>query len=354
MVLLANAWKGLPRSEVNVGRNGRSSTSIHFVRAWVVTPFVRFLEARGCPVERHLHAAHLSPDLLEDDQTPLPTRPVYAFIERASRAEGIENLGLHVGLHMRPDDMGSLRTLMSHARNLHQYLLGAQRVVKSIASNAAYELRIDGETARFECIIDAPHALHSHLFTLAAAIATFRALAGDAWRPLDVLLPEGAADGLRESCGAFENARVDPDAPGSSFAFPRSFLALPAPEAGPGPTPPLETAFDALDAGGFRRAAIRLAEYLSLDGISDVRTAADAAGMTVRTFQRRLHECGLVYSQIVQEARITIAERWLMEEGRPVSDIAHSLGYSDASNFTRAFRRLNGVPPRMFRKASGE
>lgn len=92
----------------------------------------------------------------------------------------------------------------------------------------------------------------------------------------------------------------------------------------------------------------RLVESLVLDGLADVHTASDAARMSSRTFQRRLAECALTYSRLVQEARTVLAERWLLDAGRTVSDVAHSLGCTDPARFTRAFRRLNGMPPSVF------
>lgn len=93
----------------------------------------------------------------------------------------------------------------------------------------------------------------------------------------------------------------------------------------------------------------QLVEQLARDGHADVSTAARACGMSVRTFQRRLAAIGLSYSRLVLEARIALSKRWLRERHRSITDIAHSLGYGDSANFTRAFRRLNGLSPRAYR-----
>jgi len=43
---------------------------------------------------------------------------------------------------------------------------------------------------------------------------------------------------------------------------------------------------------------------------------------------------------------------WLDRSDKPVTEIALALGYTDASNFARAFRRHTGLSPRAYRNAS--
>jgi AraC-like DNA-binding protein len=72
--------------------------------------------------------------------------------------------------------------------------------------------------------------------------------------------------------------------------------------------------------------------------------------MSKRTLQRRLTESGHNYSALVTRTRLRIAAEQLAETDMPVSEIAASLGYKDASNFTRAFRSQTGVAPSVYRK----
>ena len=86
------------------------------------------------------------------------------------------------------------------------------------------------------------------------------------------------------------------------------------------------------------------------DGNPSVDLAAAAAGTSVRTLQRRLAQCGLTYSHLVQQARFEVAAALLQDPDTKIIDIALSVGYGDPSHFARAFRRLTGVSPREFRR----
>ena len=69
--------------------------------------------------------------------------------------------------------------------------------------------------------------------------------------------------------------------------------------------------------------------------------------LSSRTLHRRLETEGKRFRELVNQARMTKAER-LLQRGWSVTDIAYALGYGDSANFTRAFRRHHGVPPSRF------
>ncbi|MFD2400258.1 helix-turn-helix transcriptional regulator [Prauserella oleivorans] len=75
--------------------------------------------------------------------------------------------------------------------------------------------------------------------------------------------------------------------------------------------------------------------------------------MTVRTLRRKLAAEGTSYRALVDEVRETVAEDLLATPALSVEQIAHRLGYSEASSFIHAFTRWKGVPPREFRRRSG-
>ena len=77
--------------------------------------------------------------------------------------------------------------------------------------------------------------------------------------------------------------------------------------------------------------------------------AARLAGMHGRTRNRRLSAHGTSFFQLREEARREVARRLLESTNRPASRVAVFLGYTDASSFTRAFRRWSGMGPAEWR-----
>ena len=132
------------------------------------------------------------------------------------------------------------------------------------------------------------------------------------------------------------------------LVFPCAVLALPLPPA-PKPTrtpsPPLPDP-EFVD-------SIRLTIRCLLElGELDLAHMAEAAGMSTRSLQRRLATSGASFTRLADEARFEAAAPLLRDPGLRITDVAVELGYSDAANFTRAFRRWAGVPPEVFRRAT--
>ncbi len=88
---------------------------------------------------------------------------------------------------------------------------------------------------------------------------------------------------------------------------------------------------------------------LLVAGYPDLPTVVRKAGIPARTLQRRLAEAGLTYSDLVMEIRISRARELLGDRSRPIDEIASTLGYSDAANFTRAFKNHTGMTPTQYR-----
>jgi transcriptional regulator GlxA family with amidase domain len=82
---------------------------------------------------------------------------------------------------------------------------------------------------------------------------------------------------------------------------------------------------------------------------------ASAAGMSPRTFARRLAEnTGLSPVRFVQRLRAERAAELLETTRLPVDEVAHQVGYADASTLRRVLRRHLGGRPHALRMAARE
>lgn len=87
------------------------------------------------------------------------------------------------------------------------------------------------------------------------------------------------------------------------------------------------------------------------DGEPSRKALAQSLHMSERTLARRLADSDYTFTSLVDEIRDNLARDYLRQSRFSVTDVAFLLGFSDQSNFARAFKRWTGLSPSEFRLA---
>jgi AraC-like DNA-binding protein len=107
--------------------------------------------------------------------------------------------------------------------------------------------------------------------------------------------------------------------------------------------------------GRDRRRAVETALWIDAhsDRDIDLEQTARQADISLFHFLRLFSSVlGVTPHQYLVRSRLRHAARLLLDEDRPVTDIAYDVGFGDLSNFVRTFHRAAGVSPLKFRQAS--
>ncbi len=88
-------------------------------------------------------------------------------------------------------------------------------------------------------------------------------------------------------------------------------------------------------------------------GMPTLVELAHALNLSPRTLDRHLQREGVSFRVLSRQIRFDRACELLRNSERPITRIAHELGYTDAANFTRAFRREGGISPSAYRAQAG-
>jgi AraC-like DNA-binding protein len=103
-----------------------------------------------------------------------------------------------------------------------------------------------------------------------------------------------------------------------------------------------------------RQAVRRVREYLDANTRRNValEDLSDLSGLSpyhlIRVFRQEL---GLSPHAYFEQVRIHRARR-LLKEGLPIADVAADLGFTDQSHLSRHFKKLTGVTPGAYRRAT--
>ena len=85
------------------------------------------------------------------------------------------------------------------------------------------------------------------------------------------------------------------------------------------------------------------------DGIPKQEAIADTLHVSLRSLQRRLKDEDTSFKDLLEDTRQQLALQYLRDARRSIGEITYLLGFSEPSNFTRAFKRWTGKSPAQYR-----
>jgi AraC-like DNA-binding protein len=316
--------------------------------------------------EELLRGLGLDEAALDDPATRIPLPTVIRLTERARALTGEPGLGFYLGMKMRISVHGYLGFAAMSAGTLREAAQLAARFAPTRTTAIALRLHEEGGSASLVIEERAPLGAARDVLVFALAVGLWQcgcALTGQVLRgSIDVSFPEpeyfkrfaaAAPGGVRfgQPCNQLLIAPGALDLP-LTMADPMA-LRLAREQC--------ERELDALGQGkklsGRARALLAGSlESLPRDsaegegGVPSIEEMARRLHVSERTLKRRLAAEGTTYSELVEEERRERAFLLLRSAELSIAEIADRLGYSDAANFTRAFRRWTGQSPRAFQK----
>jgi AraC-like DNA-binding protein len=338
-------------------------SAIPLIRVSSFLPFLKFLNHIGSPTDRLLKQASLSAFAIDEPEGLIPLYQGFAFVEAAARIEDIDVLGLEVGRQSQIADLGVLGQVIQQSLTLYDLLSTLERVIHLNNSCAKVwltgenESQGDGKADRiwvhhqFAC---SPHlqSSQSQLFAVLMLIKAIQLATGTEWHPAAVRLRIRDSQKLTKT-EEFGDVPMYFNQDTNAIAISKHLLTQPLqrlrafqPLSSQEYYHHLQTTAPSAD---FLGSLQQLLQSLLKEGYPDIILAAATTGTSVRSFQRRLAEANLNYSRVVEQVRFDRAVELLSDPSIQVIDIALELGYTDAANFTRAFKRWAGVSPREFR-----
>jgi len=93
----------------------------------------------------------------------------------------------------------------------------------------------------------------------------------------------------------------------------------------------------------------KLLDQLSSGNVTEAQMAV-ALNQSERSLQRKLRAEGTSFSQLLEETRRELAQRYIENSRLSITETAYLLGFAEPANFTRAFRRWTGQSPSDYRQ----
>jgi AraC-like DNA-binding protein len=313
-------------------------------------PFLRIINSSPSPLTTQLlEDAGISPVDLVRPETRLPHRLVMSILDAWVEHTGDQDIGLRAGASAEPGDFDAIEYAARSCSTLRQALECAARYMHII--NEAADVSVidygDHSLWRYRVTDGVPQPRAANDFVIVSA-ARFALRCAKLVKPAREIHFMHAAPSDLGVYSAFSGSVLKFRMPHNGYVMDHETLDAET----HGGNARLHAAFDTYARELSERAALgtrsrardAIIERLG-NGDMCMEAVAAALAMSVPTLRRRLEDEGTTFTDLVDDVRRDLAERYLRDPQRSISEIASLLGFAHAPAFHKAFRRWKGVTP---------
>lgn len=312
------------------------------------------LEYSGVDPQRVFLSAGIDQTLCNDPLQRLPVTAISRLYEACVEVTRDPYFGLTVAKFLHASNLHALGYGLLASSTLLDFCQRLERYMRLVSHTARMEIREQGDEAQLASYKLYDACPQTQDAWTAFLYRTMRLLHGGELKLLRVEFVHALPDEGAEPYVKFFGVPVLFGYPATVLAFDRSALRTPLPGAC------LELAqfndnivvnylakLDRNDVVACARAQI--IELLPSGACSKNRVAA-ALCMSSSTLQARLAQRGSSFNDLLNATREDLARTYLSQPALSVTEIAYRLGFTDLSNFTRAFKRWTGQSPSEYRQ----
>jgi len=327
------------------------------ILASAATGVVDLIEKMHGDPDRILGRTSIKPEDLDSPYTELMLPDFCTLFEEAAIQTGNEKFGLLFGEKFKPRHLGAIGyaavsspTLAAAIRNMETYFPAHQ-------GQSSFGLIRDSDVFWLSYRILDPRVesrCQDAELSMGMFLNVFREALGDDWSPLEVRFEHEAPDngyshervfgapvrfGRRTNAFAFHRSDLDARMPNQDpylFSIIEPFLRSRC-EISRNPEDFATTVRNQIKMN-LGEVPLTIAEVARIFGVPD------------QSLQRQLRDHGVTFQQLVNAARKELAIHYLDESDMALTEVAHCLGYSELSAFSRAFRAWTGMSPQRYRR----
>ena len=328
----------------------QSSANVPLIRLSLLNPFIDELTSRQVPFLALLEEAGLPADTPFLDETFVASNTVYAFLEMASEATGDRYLGARIGQKADLESLPQFSVASEHSSNVGDLLTRLVSNSQHHSTSVRMALRVEPKRSSFSFVrIQEPDRNPTQVdgYYVGMLYTVFSSALGEDWQANRMLARVSDPDAVPADFG--ELTLLKGDRSGVTITFPTEWLIesfnrdrYHAHR---------ERSTDLTDPPTSLIGSVRdaLAPHIHETDLT-VDRGAEICGFDTRQLSRRLKAKGTTLSQEIAKLRQERSATEIAGTNRKISDIAYSVGFTDPTVFSRAFKNWTGQSPQEYRR----
>ncbi|MGJ7507213.1 AraC family transcriptional regulator [Variovorax sp. GT1P44] len=309
----------------------------------------------GVGAEALFEGTGIAPGAISDPEARISHLQKIALFGNVMRLSPEPAIGLIAGQRQRISDFGVFGYGVLSSATMADAIAFGIKHVRLAGPVLEKSFRVDGDVAFFEghdVLALGPLLPLATEFWFSSIHALISRVTERPYRSRRMLLPYPAPPYAQR----YEEVLLCPvefDAGVMQWEFDAAWLSLPLPNANP-ITAEVCASFCSrmLEDIGQEHALVKTIREACLNRMDDLPRAeqmAEQLNLSTRTLHRRLVEAGTTYQALIDGIRERLAIEFLERTDLSVDEIAERSGFSDVSNFRKAFKKWTGQTPGYFR-----
>jgi AraC-like DNA-binding protein len=327
------------------------------VRAAVLSHYDEVAMRLGLNPQVMLRKVGLTPRMLASPSQLFPVESALALLEITAKESGSDTVGLQMAEARLLSDFGPISLLLTHQPSIRMALQVIAQYRHLLNESLGMHIEDVGKTTliREEIISNYQGSTQQSTdMAIGVLMLIFRAMLGEHWRPQAIHFTHAANSDLQVHRRLF-GCPLHFDSDFNGVVCLKADMDRPNARADAAMASYAQSFIEAMPKQGQRTVVqdVRRSVYLLLPmGRASVEQIASGLGVNVRTLQRRLDESGVSFSQVLNEVRSELAQRYITHTPHSMGRVAEQLGYSNLSSFTRWFTSQFGCSPSQMRERS--
>ncbi|MEH6580830.1 MAG: AraC family transcriptional regulator [Halioglobus sp.] len=316
------------------------------------------LEQRGVDPQLIFEQCNIPIQTTTDPMLRLTNIEISSLFKASVAATYDPAFGLQVGEVMHPGNLHALGYALMASTSLRDYAQRLSNYYKIVSQSADITIEeVEDEFLLITQVIAPDICWETQDAYSALMIRFIRFIYNPSFNPLRVELmrPEPSTD--VQKYRDYFNCDIVFDSPKMVFAIAPELIDMPL----PGASRELAQMHDQTTMQYLKRmekqdiinrVRTMIVEELSSSAITKQRVA-DKLCMSSRSLQMKLAAKDTSFQEILDGTRHSLALGYMEQSAISITEAAYLLGFSDVSNFTRAFKRWTEKSPREFRQSLG-
>ena len=324
-------------------------SNVPLIRLSAINPFLVALQRRGVDAATLLKDLELPTDIPASHDLFVVSESIYTLVERSAELAGDPYLGFTIGSSLELRDWDPIAEAAAEANTVGELLTLFTLHASEHSSATHFYIRTDGDrsTFGFERVKEPPvRPGQNDAFYMGLMSRLLRQATQDHWNSTEALFRVAEPELIPTSAEAYRIARGDRS--GVRITFPTTWLFERFEKT------VFHASVEPVGTGDMPRSLVGSVRSALQPHLHDpdltVEKAATICGYNRRRLSRELREQGTTISREIARLRSERASKGLADTNRRVAEIAQTVGFTDPTVFSRAFKNWTGQSPQEYRR----